>query len=220
MFGVVPIAVEAVRCYATPNAEEHLLNMRLSAFIARLPFNALRLKGYRSFGYSLGARVEIGYKTTINSKTCVLADGVQIGSNCALYCGEACIGANTRIHSGNIFSGAGKLTIGANTRIINNHYFDCWNGITLGDNCWVAGRASQFWTHGTLKTTRDQSIVIGNDVYIGSSCLFAPGSGVADGCLVALGSVVTRRFEDKQCVIGGNPARLLMSGHYWRENWS
>lgn len=194
--------------------------MRISAAVARLPFNALRVQAYRWLGCEIAKKVTIGYKAVIASRICVLHEGVHIGCNCSIACREFHAGPKARILSGNVFTGDAAMKIGVNVRIGNDHLFDCWSNITIGDNTWIAGRGSQFWTHGTSKSVKDRSIVIGSDAYIGSGSLFAPGSGVADGCLVLLGSVVTTRFESQNCKIGGNPARLLMNGQPWREDWS
>jgi len=52
------------------------------------------------------------------------------------------------------------------------------------------------------------SVVIGNDVWIGSNAVILTGTYLSDGCIVSSGSVVSGSFE-KNSVIGGNPARLI-----------
>ncbi|RMD70426.1 MAG: hypothetical protein D6819_04325, partial [Gammaproteobacteria bacterium] len=66
---------------------------------------------------------------------------------------------------------------------------------------------SQFWTHGGGKAEHD--IDIGAQCYIASAVRFAPGSGVGDRCVVALGAVVTKRFEASGVMLGGVPARVI-----------
>lgn len=188
--------------------------------IARMPFSVARVFAYRALlGCRIGSGVRIGYKTVINSRVCVLGDGVSIGRNCVVAAGEFHAGPRVRILDGNAFIGKGAMCIGEETRIINGHYFDLWDNITIGDHSWIAGQASQFWTHGTTRSTTDPSIQIGSGVYVGSGSLFAPGTGVADGSLVALGSVVSERFDRSDCLIGGNPARVIRERFVWKDNW-
>lgn len=51
---------------------------------------------------------------------------------------------------------------------------------------------------------------IGNDVWIGCDVLLLPGGYIADGCVVAARSVITKRFSAFS-VIGGVPAKVLRS---------
>ncbi|MDO5144140.1 MAG: CatB-related O-acetyltransferase [bacterium] len=53
-----------------------------------------------------------------------------------------------------------------------------------------------------------QQTVIGNDVWIGASCLIKSGVRIADGAVIGMGSVVTKDVGPYE-VWAGNPARLL-----------
>jgi len=85
----------------------------------------------------------------------------------------------------------------------------------LGDGSWIAGVASQFWTHGT--GTPDRDISIGKGCYLGSAVRFSPGSSVGDDVLVAMGSVVTKKFKEGRVLIGGVPAKIIKGDLDWRE---
>lgn len=173
------------------------------------------------FGYSIGKNVKIG-KSIINCAKVCIEDNVKIANNNFFSCEELFVGTNTVIHSGNVFIGKSKFSIGNNSRIINNHYFDLWNDITIGNNSWIAGKGSQFWTHGSIYTKlnlKDLSITIEDDVYVGSSSCFAPGTYVSSVSLVGLGSVVNSINKNKNCIIAGNPAILVKENIDWRVNW-
>ncbi|SEP54881.1 acyltransferase [Flavobacterium urocaniciphilum] len=173
------------------------------------------------FGYSIGRNVTIG-KSIINCSKVNIGDNVKIADNNVFSCSELNIGSNSMIHSGNVFIGSSKFSIGSDSRIINNHYFDLWNNITIGNNTWIAGRNSQFWTHGSIHTktnTKDLSITIKDNVYVGSSSCFAPGVNIESINLIGLGSVVTNDFNQSNSIIAGNPAKVVKENIDWRKNW-
>ncbi len=191
------------------------------AAVSRLPTNRLRCLAYSLLGLRQSENLRIGWKTAITAPTkCILGRDVEIGGNCVMACGRFEAGSGTRIRSGNQFLGNSACMIGNNVRIIAEHYFDLAAEIHIGDNTWIAGRASQFWTHGTTREHIDQSIRIGKGCYIASRILFAPGAGVADGTLVALGAVVTRRFDEPHCVVAGCPAKIIRRNYDWHNDWA
>ena len=190
--------------------------------IKHLPLNSFRIFLLKKiFNYSIGKNVKIG-KTIINCAKVTIGDNVYIASKNVIVCNELSIGDNTSIHSGNVIQGSANFYIGDNSRIINNHHFDVWNDIQIGNNSWIAGKNSQFWTHGSIHTkTRNKnlSIVIKDDVYIGSACSFAPGVVIESVNLIGLGSVVTRSFTANETIIAGNPALIVKEAIDWRINW-
>lgn len=57
----------------------------------------------------------------------------------------------------------------------------------------------------------DQDVVIGSDVWIGSSVTLLKGVRVADHCVIAAGAVVTKDVGPEYSIWGGVPARCLGS---------
>lgn len=108
-----------------------------------------------------------------------------------------------------------QLPISENAVLGYNHYFDVVGSISIGKRTQIAGIGSQFWTHGA--GTVDRDIVIGNDCYIDSQCMFAPGASVGDESTVALGSVVTRKHTEPRLLIGGVLAQVLKRDYYWKD---
>ncbi|OXA92214.1 acyltransferase [Flavobacterium hercynium] len=174
-----------------------------------------------ALGYTIGKNVKIG-KVIINCKKVVIEDNVYLADNNNISCNELFIGAYSSIHSGNVIQGSANFSIGKHSRIINNHYFDVWNNIQIGNNTWIAGKNSQFWTHGSIHTkskNKDLSIIIKDDVYVGSACCFAPGVIIESENLIGLGSVVTNNFLENKTIIAGNPAVVVKENIDWRTNW-
>jgi acetyltransferase-like isoleucine patch superfamily enzyme len=190
--------------------------------IKQLPFSVVRVFLLRKLvGYSIGKNVTIG-KVFISCEKVIIGDNVFIADNNFFSCKEINIGDDTKIQSGNGFIGSGIFKIGTDSRIINNHHFDLWNNIQIGNNTWIAGKNSQFWTHGSIHTKngeKDLDIVINNNVYIGSSVCFAPGVKVASTNLIGLGSVVSGIFDESETIIAGNPAKVVKQNINWRANW-
>jgi acetyltransferase-like isoleucine patch superfamily enzyme len=54
-----------------------------------------------------------------------------------------------------------------------------------------------------------EEITIGNDVWIGRDAKILAGAHIPDGCVVAAGSVVTRKEFPPYSIIGGVPAKVI-----------
>ena len=91
--------------------------------------------------------------------------------------------------------------------ITSGHFIDAVGGFLLGAGSWIAGRGSQFWTHGA--DASDRHVSIGARCYIGSAVRFAPGASIADQSVVAIGSVVTKKFTDRRVLVAGVPASVV-----------
>ncbi len=203
------------------------LKLVLAALISILPINALRVLGYRLLGYKVSGRIGFG---TVIAVSAARLEKCKIGLF-NLFVGpmEVEVGEGASIGNRNTFSCGfwttqeqyknknyvRSLRIGTNALITSGHYFDVAGSFVLGDGSWVAGIGSQFWTHGAGVTDRD--ICIGCDCYLGSAVRFAPGSAVGDNVLVAMGSVVAKKFTEAKVMLGGVPAAVLKENYDWRE---
>jgi len=198
----------------------------LAALISIVPINALRVLGYRLLGYRLSGRIGFGTVIAVdevNIEKCKIGvfnlfigpmkveigEGAAVGNRNTFSCGFWTAQAQYQDKDY-----ARSLQIGRDTLITSGHYFDVVGSFILGDGSWVAGMGSQFWTHGAGVTDRD--IQIGRDCYLGSAVRFSPGSGVGDHVIVAMGSVVTRKFDISKALIGGVPATVLKKDYDWK----
>lgn len=196
-----------------------ILILKIIKYIPISPLKIFILK--KLFNYSIGKNVKIG-KSIINCEKVTIGNDVYIADRNVFSCKEINIGNNTKIHSGNVFLGVSSFSIGNDSRIINNHFFDLWNNIQVGNNTWIAGKNSQFWTHGSIHTKlkdKDLSIIIKDNVYVGSASCFAPGVKIEAINLIGLGSVVSGSFVENQTIIAGNPAVVVKQNIDWRKNW-
>ena len=63
-------------------------------------------------------------------------------------------------------------------------------------------------------TPRGQAPVI----WLSRAARFAPGSAIGDNVIVAMGSVVTKKFDVSRAMLGGVPATVLKKDYDWRES--
>ena len=54
-------------------------------------------------------------------------------------------------------------------------------------------------------------------VWITSNTILTKGVYVADGCIIAQGAVVTKSIEERNCLIGGVPAKIISKNIEWRK---
>lgn len=199
------------------------LRLCLALLAAILPSNRLRLFVYRRFlGYRIGPGSRIGPLNLIACDSFEVGPGATIG-RFNLVRGAFAFSAGPRFFVGhrNTFAcptgldhpgvaGRGyarRIAFGADCLVNDGHFLDAHGAITVGDGSWIAGRDSQFFTHGA--SARDRDIAIGARCFIGSAVRFAPGSAVGDTCVVGIGSVVVGRIEADEALVSGFPARVI-----------
>ncbi|NET09973.1 MAG: hypothetical protein F6K16_35785 [Symploca sp. SIO2B6] len=107
----------------------------------------------------------------------------------------------------------GTVQLQPGAKITSSHLFDLVCDIVIGRNSVIAGRESQFWTHGV---GINKSINIGDLCYIGSACRFAPGAATGNNIIVGMGSVVTKHIECNNAMIAGVPAKIIKSNYDFR----
>lgn len=108
-----------------------------------------------------------------------------------------------------------NITVGKNVFINACCHFQDQGGITLGDNCLV-GHNVVFATlnHGFALEERQSMlpapIVVGRNVWIGSSSTILQGVTIGDNSIIAAGSVVTKDVP-ANAIVAGVPARFIRS---------
>ena len=87
--------------------------------------------------------------------------------------------------------------------------------ITIGRNVMLAPCVQIYTAHHPLNAAERRSglefaspVTIGDDVWIGGGAIILPGVTIGDRAVIAAGAVVTRDVPS-DCVVGGNPARII-----------
>jgi acetyltransferase-like isoleucine patch superfamily enzyme len=213
------------------------LNLVLQLAVALLP-SRLKVPLYRIlFGYEIGRGVRIGLSPIVGVRHLKVGDGTKIGwFNVFYHVDQVKIGRQVKIGFLNCFRGGRAIKIGdyssilrlntinaiidgdfissieptlelgAGSVVTTGHWLDFSAGIRIGDHVIVGGRNSSLWTH---NRQIGKPITLASHTYLGSEVRLAPGVTVAPFCVVALGSVLSGRFDMARSLIGGNPARII-----------
>lgn len=84
--------------------------------------------------------------------------------------------------------------------------------VMMGPQCWIYTQNHEFrYLDRPMRQQgpqREEPVVIGNDVWIGSRVTILPGVHVGNGVIIGAGAVVSKDVPD-YAIVGGNPARIL-----------
>lgn len=113
---------------------------------------------------------------------------------------------------------ASRFKAGAHLTLARNAYIDCTGNLEIGDNVIVSAGAEIHthehpveigWTKPGNKQTIIKTLKVGDGVWIGSKAIIMPGvEYIGENAVIGAGSVVTKNVE-RNCVVAGNPARLI-----------
>ena len=112
-----------------------------------------------------------------------------------------------------------KIEIGNNVGISGATIY-ARKGISIGDNTLIGGNVKIFDNdfHPIDLESRNiddkdsigtREVVIGKNCFIGCNSIILKGTIIADGCVIGAGAVVSGKFEKVNCIIAGNPAKVI-----------
>ena len=145
------------------------------------------------------------YLDALSQKGIVLGNKSSLGKGTVIRC------------SGNLKEIGVGFHLGNNSSLADNCFVGATGGVYIGDDV-IGGQNIRFHSSNhnfkdTNKLIRKQGIstkgiVIGNNCWIGAGAVFCDGAAIGNGCVVAANAVITKEFTDN-CVLGGNPARII-----------
>lgn len=128
---------------------------------------------------------------------CEDAGQVRIGKDCSIRTGE------NHFFSGGGYNEPVKIIIGDGVMVARETIFRNSSGETMLDS------------ETDMPIAKPKDIVIGNHVWIMSRCMVYAGCQLPEGTAVAACSFVNKKFEEKNTLIGGTPARVIRRGIKW-----
>lgn len=127
------------------------------------------------------------------------------------------IGLGTRINSGFHFD-SNNIKIGKN--VVINHFFNFFDAgkgarltiednVFIGPNCHIAAMSHEIGDENQRAgKTYVKDVVVGRGTWIGADVKILPGITIGSGCVIGVGSVVTKDTEDNSLYVGV-PARKV-----------
>lgn len=92
-------------------------------------------------------------------------------------------------------------------------YFQAHGKIVIGKRTQIAPNVgiitSNHDIHNIEKHSMPKDVIIGDDCWIGMNSLILPGVVLGNRTIVGGGSIVTKSFPEGNCVIAGNPAKVI-----------
>jgi len=186
-----------------------------------------------AFGYRIDPTVRLGFVYIDCEQFSIGPHAIIDHGVVFTRCGDVSIGGGTRIGPLNLFRGGTRIAIGEFVTILRlnifnaipdhecvgspdssialgrgavvtqEHRLDFTDRITVGRCAILAGRGTSIWTHN--RRTSGQ-VEIGEYTYIGSESRLGPGSHVDRCCIVGMGAVVIKRFDQPYQLLAGVPA--------------
>lgn len=182
-----------------------------SVKVESLPHGAIQFHGKIRYGMFV-----FGYKGTAGQSNCKSLIAIKPGARLIVSEGVQ-MARGTRI----VIS-KGEMRIGRNFWCNGDCYFNCTTKITIGDNnmygwniCFNTSDGHHVYENGAEKPM-EGDITIGNHVWIASHCIIGKNTSIADNCVVAQHSLVGKRFEQANCLIGGMPAKIIKENYSWK----
>ncbi len=133
----------------------------------------------------------------------ILKESYSIGRGCRIDIGK---GAVVTVH--------GEGFINAHTNLIIAH------SLSIGKDCSVSW-GCQFLDEDfheiqyAGKAEKQKGIQLGDRVWVGCGVYLYGGTVIPEGCVVSANSVVKGVFTQKNCLLAGNPARVVKENIHW-----
>lgn len=193
--------------------------------------NKVKMQGKRNQIVSWGGvrrrkcRINIvGNDNIIELDKRVYLDHVSIHING--NCNQICLSEKVLIKDGEFYieDNENSIIIGKNSALCGKVQLSCIEGtkIKIGRDCLFSseiilrtGDSHSVVDMEGNRLNQSKNIVLGNHVWVGNRVTVLKGVKIPENSVIAAGSVVTKRFEDANVIIGGNPAKIIKRKINW-----
>lgn len=138
---------------------------------------------------------------------------ILIGSNCIFKNVEFWIeddGNTIKVGDNSLFSGKAQIACLEGTNIIIGNDLLCSSEVYLrtSDSHSILNKEGK-------RTNKAKDITIGNKVWICQKAAILKGSSIPSNCVIAYAAIVTKSFDKTNCIIGGNPSKIIKEDIDW-----
>lgn len=143
---------------------------------------------------------------------------------------EIILGSNKYIYNLNIITGTGtkdiKISFGKNCSMDSGFYINAGDSnctLEIGEDCMFARNVTLYPCDGHVILDEEDTVLnarghlkIGDHVWVGANSIFTKNAVVPSNSVVGAGSVVTKKYEDTNICIAGNPAAIVKRNISWK----
>jgi acetyltransferase-like isoleucine patch superfamily enzyme len=175
-----------------------LIYNKVTGFVRSASFFFLKIRGLQG-----------GKNSQIGNITCNWPNKLIVGSECEIQ-----DGVDFRIWQP--FNDYSFIKLGDKVFIGHACEFVCNEKIIIGNNCLIASKTTinntgheyKFNKSINLQPITSKAIILGDDVWIGTSCVILQGVTIGSGSVIAAGSIVNKSIPANE-VWAGVPARFI-----------
>ena len=117
-----------------------------------------------------------------------------------------------------------KIENGTSINGLQFYLMDNNSSIQIGKNCMISWDV-EIWasdTHSILDENNNlinlgKEIIIGDSVWIGKDVKILKNSIIPDGCIVGMGSIVSKKFTTNNAILVGIPAKIVKENISWSQ---
>lgn len=146
---------------------------------------------------------------------------IFLGDNNTIQFGPNCLAKNASFH---IEDSNNSIIVGCNTTFCGQAHLAAIEGtrIVIGDDCLFSsdivfrtGDSHSIIDSEGNRINPSEDIVIKNHVWIGHRVLINKGVLISSNSIIGTGAIVTKKFNEKNVVLVGIPARIAKTNINW-----
>ena len=193
------------------------MKLLLQIVLFATPWKIRRLLMQRLWGYSIAPSAKIGYSLILSKRLIMGENSVIRSGNVIKQIDLLRLDSGACIARCNLVSGVRgfeteskcRLILRENATITSRHFIDCSGGVEVGEYTTIAGNNSEILSHSIdpyLNREVVHPVTVGKYCFVGTRCLFLPGSSLPDYSILGGGAVVSKKLQNAGCLYVGSPA--------------